>query len=455
MRKFFLGLFLLPVAAAGLCAKTPPSASRVETYRYASQLAPSAAYAVKVNGEDQFVYPTSEAQIVTFGCDGPVTVEVIPARSGFSSVAVRPLSKNYPLKKTAEGIRLSLSPYDRVSVEFDGDESCPLFIFANPLSGEKPSPEDPNVLFFEAGKVHPAGKIQLRQGQRLYIEGGAVVDGYVSASRLKGVSLDGFGILNAVPYTKEPNGIGILECGDVRVANLITCNTSGRMAFFYKNLGVEIDNLKCVGRFYSGEQTDAIDLYCNQDVRVTRCFCYGNDDTYCIKSQKFQFAGEVKHIRFDDCIAWNYRGNSFELGYETNLDVSDIRYTNIYSIHSSGPEIEYRRGAVTIHAAAAGTVSDISYENVFIEDPKEFGIMVWVLQSEYNIGNGVTYAPGVVKNVRFKNVRFLKAPRYGNLVMGFDTAHTAEVSFENLVVEGKKVRDDHGFHRAFCSLSFR
>ena len=138
MRKFFLGLFLLPVAAAGLCAKTPPSASRVETYRYASQLAPSAAYAVKVNGED------------------------------------------------------------------------------------------PSVLFFETGKVHPAGKIQLRQGQRLYIEGGAVVDGYVSASRLKGVSLDGFGILNAVPYTKEPNGIGILECGDVRVANLITCNTSSR-----------------------------------------------------------------------------------------------------------------------------------------------------------------------------------------------------------------------------------
>ena len=54
----------------------------VETYKYSETIVSSRKYLVVVNGVRQTVYPTSEGQICTFGCDKEVQVkdEAVRAR---------------------------------------------------------------------------------------------------------------------------------------------------------------------------------------------------------------------------------------------------------------------------------------------------------------------------------------------------------------------------------------
>jgi polygalacturonase len=249
----------------------------------------------------------------------------------------------------------------------------------------------------------------------------------------------GFGIINGLDNGVEVNGVRTQNCNNVEISGVTILNNNGRVCFNAQSKNILIDNVKAIGDVY-GDQTDAIDIYSCEDVVVKRCFAYGNDDTYCIKSWKWSYKGETKNIHFEDCIARNVRGNSFEIGYEVGCGVSNVTYKDIYSIHSSGGSANpLRRGAVTIHDAAAGHIHNISYENVYIEDPLEFGIDIRIAKAGYELGTGEVYGPGIIDNVKMKNVYMLKQAPLGNTLMGYDNDHKISIEFENLYIAGKKI----------------
>jgi hypothetical protein len=94
---------------------------------------------------------------------------------------------------------------------------------------------------------------------------------------------------------------------------------------------------------------------------------------------------------------------------------------------------------VTIHDAAAGHIHNISYENVYIEDPLEFGIDIRIAKAGYELGTGEVYGPGIIDNVKMKNVHMLKQAPLGNTLMGYDNDHKISIEFENLYIAGKKI----------------
>ena len=438
---------LLSIIAAFLitpaCAPVSPKATdaKVDTYVYADKLSPSTLYDVLVNGESQFVYPTPEPHICAFGCDGEVEVVIRSKTAHMECAAVRPLNKDYPWSLQNDTLRIRLSPYDKAVVELNGSEENPLFIFANPIENNKPSKEDPSVRYFEAGKVYEAGRLNLESGQTLYIEGGAVVSGCIDLEEKDNVTIDGCGILNCHPG--KSRGIFALRCKNLSLKNIIEINQDNWTTFFAECEGLRSDNYKAIASISeNGAENDAFDILGCHDVQVRHGFSYCHDDAFCIKCRKWNYGGPSSDILIEDCIAWNCkRGNSFEFGYELQEDATRITFRNIWAIHSAGNDNVYRRGAIGLHNGAAGNISDVLYENVWLEDPKEYGIHMIIMESDYNIGTGVQWSPGTISNVTLRNVHIGKRPPEGNFIHGYDAEeHMINgIHFEGLWIEGKHI----------------
>lgn len=423
------------------------SQGEVETYVYADILRPSTRFTVTTGGEMQFVYPTTEQHICTFGCSDSVTVCIDSPAEHIKSAVIRPIAKNAKWKLDGGKIFLRMAPKDRYVVEINGVEDNTLLLFANPLQTDKPSKDDPDVIYFKAGEVCSPGKITVTSGKTVYLEGGAFVNGHIYAFQGEDIRILGPGMLNCFPG--EENALHVKKCKNVEMRDITVLNTSAYGILTTESDDIVADNVKSYGcasqLTESGVENDSFDIHSGCNISLLHCFCYCHDDTYCIKTEKWQFKGVCDNILYEDCIGWNVLGgNTFEIGWETGYDVSNVTYRDIYSVHSAkyGSNNVYRKGGVTIHNMARGTVSGIRYENVYIEDPYVYGLCFRIADSgSVNIGDGISWSPGIIRDVKMKNVHISKLgqTKFGNGAEGYDKEHTIYVEIEDLFIDGKRV----------------
>jgi len=415
-----------------------------ETYTYPAETAQSELYSVSVGGKVQGIYPTQDSHICAFGTDKSVKV-VVTSSKAIESFSVRPLNKGYKaVQLDSRTIAFEIEPFGRASVELNGSIDTPLFVFANALSSvyEEQAAGISDLKRVRAGEVLKSS-FTLKSGQGLLVEGGGVMLGKLITDG-SGIKVLGGGIIDSWEDFSENFGVKINCSTDVTVSGVsVVCNT-GRAFWTYNSSGLVYDNVKVIGASApssDNRQTDAMDLYGVRNAKISRCFCFSNDDTYCIKTWKWGYKAETNFVDFEDCIAWNYRGNGFEIGYETGLDVHDITYKNIYSLRSScgRAAAPFRRGAVSIHGAASGKIYNVSYDGVFIEDPWEGGIDMRILKSGYELGTGETWGPGTISGVTMKNVRMEKMPVEGQTLLGYDATHRISLIIENLEIAGQRI----------------
>ncbi|MBR1632942.1 MAG: hypothetical protein IJ686_04225 [Bacteroidales bacterium] len=456
--KHGLICLLVPVLIACSCAKGNSDKKggdgnktayegKVETYRYYAGLAPSTKFYVTVNGEQQFVYPTSEQHLCAFGCEGKVTVEIDSPSAKITEAIVRPIAKNPDYVLENGKITLKMSPKDRFVVEINGEWDETLLIFANPIDSLKPDKNDPNVIFFEAGKVHSSGIISPEDGQTVYFEGGALVNGRVLCQNKKHVTFAGAGMLNCTPGTER--AFTLDTCDSVLVKDLIVLNTSNYGIVFRETDHVLADNVKTYGEASqltaTGVENDSFDLHGCRYITHKHCFSYCHDDTYCIKTRKWTYDRSTTDIVYEDCIGWNIQGgNTFEIGWECGRDVTNVTYKDIYSVHTSvhSGSVAYMNGGSTIHQADGGVISNISYENVYLEDIFRFGLYFIVRENKgpsVSIGNDAVWSPGAIKNVKMKNVHLAYMPPCGNCAKGLDKDHSVEVEIDGLYIGDKRI----------------
>ena len=191
----------------------------------------------------------------------------------------------------------------------------------------------------------------------------------------------------------------------------------------------------------TGVENDGMGVMCGKRIKFLNTFSYSHDDTYVIKSGKWSYKGEVEDVLYDGCMAWNrWGGNAFEIGYEGPYNISNIRYRNCYVLRSAiSIGYTFRHGAMAIHNSGKGTVSNVSYENMHIDNPDEFGIYFSIIKSSYSLPDGEVWGPGNINGVSMKNIYMYNTPPYGNILFGYDKDHTVKnISIENLVINGKK-----------------
>jgi len=232
-----------------------------------------------VAGQPVKALQTQCGSILSFGMDGPLEIEVGMDHAP-KQVVVRPLSSGIQAEVRGKGYRLRLPRPMNLSVEVDGDLGQPLLVFANPVL-EAPSKDDPKVKFYEAGRVHEAGEILLKEGETLYLEGGAVVRGVVRAVGASHVAVRGPGILDGGGRTRKINMLVLRECRDSLLENFILLDPFGWSIHLSASRQVEMSNVRVIGW---RANSDGLDIEYSSDVKVKNCFWRTNDDCIAIKA---------------------------------------------------------------------------------------------------------------------------------------------------------------------------
>ena len=232
---------------------TPPetSGSIVESYQYPiaqttptnqftdpTVILPSDLYTVMAEGQEQFVLKTGatldaikkanstftnlnavdQPHICAFGCSGMVKVEISLKSGSVSSYEVMPVSKKPITVKEGGKLVLFMKPYDRYVVKLNGNEKNLLLLFANPLQSEMGvKDDDPNVIRYKAGKVYKDVAIFPRDGQTVFIEGGAIIYGRIECTNVS-CHINGPGIIYAYPE-HNTKGVYLINCHDCTLKN--------------------------------------------------------------------------------------------------------------------------------------------------------------------------------------------------------------------------------------------
>lgn len=412
IQRFLPGflLFLLPYL---LSAQT--------IYPAPAGLKPSADYRVFVNGQEAFVYASPiPAAWCSFEMNGPVEVTIQTARD-VKWADVRPFSARITPTFSGKTIRFRIDKPRQLSIELNGSLRTPLFLFANASETRKPARSDKNVLYFEAGKIHYPGRIDLKSDQTVYIEGGAVVVGVIQAKDARNVRIAGRGVLDGT-YNRQFNE-EIIKTGDTA---RIHANKTGRYARFIELDGCENATVEGVTLFNGtswqlvpincknvliqdvkivsdNASDDGIDVVHSQNVRIENSFIRTKDDCIVLKAymKKTSTPGvdsvlvqspatyrkydtrtvmDIDDVQVRNCVFWNALwGNALELGFELNgAEVRNVRFSNCDVIHVEA-------GAVlSIHNAGRSTVKDIVFEDIRIEDARQKLFDVAIFRSQYS-----------------------------------------------------------------------
>ena len=394
-------------------------------------------YSVKINGSNAYVYPSAvPAAYCSFDIGGNADIAIKP-NVIVKTVVVRPLAlKINPFIKNGV-IHFSISKPCKLSVEINGSLKMPLFLFANKTITDKPVKTNPNVHYFEAGKIYETNRITLKDNDIVYIESGAFVRGSLFLDNIKNVRIYGHGILDGSIFKKgQQRMIEINRCDNILVEGItitdskhwtVPCNLSTNIT--YRDIKIISNN----------DWDDGIDVVSSKNVLVDDCFIRTKDDCIAIKAgvtyyTTFYNQNITSDVRVTNSVLWNAEwGNALEIGFETRADsIKNITFSNIDIIHAEGPE-----GTFTIHNGDRAIVSNVFYNNIRAEDSQGWLVDFKILKSTYSKDAN----RGGIENIRFENITVVGDNFPYSQLLGFDAMHTIQtVTMENFYIHGTKIK---------------
>lgn len=396
-------------------------------------------YELEVNGKKVFVYNSRVAAFAYFSFEGKVNIKVTYG-SVIYNYDIRPKSKNIVSSNYRNQILFSLDNPANLSVEVNKNLKRPLFIFANPLEKSIPDKNNPDVIFYEKGKVHTPGIVMIKSNQTVYIEGGAIVRGSFMTDKGKNIKIMGRGIIdNSMYKSQQARPVEINECEDVLLEGFIINESRHWTCASFASKNVEYQNIKIVS---DNDVDDGIDIVGSQNVLVDNCFIRTKDDCIAIKAgityyTKFFSGANVDNITIQNSVMWNgIWGNGLEIGFETRADtIKNITFKNCDLIHVEGPE-----GTFTIHNGDRAVVKNVIYEDIRVEDSRGWLIDFKILSSRYSRDK----TRGLIENVSFKNITVEGDVFPYSQLLGYDETYRIKgVTLENFVIHGIKVNSTY------------
>ncbi|MEN6574935.1 MAG: glycosyl hydrolase family 28 protein [Phycisphaerales bacterium] len=457
-------LLLATVALLGL-GIAPVVQGAVEIYPGPEGVKPATNYRVQVDGQEVFVHDSPVGVIASFSFWGTVEVAITP-KQDVKAVDVRPRSWGIQPTRTDNVIRFSLSQPGNFSIEINHDLKRPLFLFANPPERNPPRPDEAGVRYFEAGKVHTPGVIELRDNETVYIAGGAVVQGAILARGARNVKICGRGILDGSTMRElvksgSQRFVHLEGCTGVSLEGVILRNSLAWQIVPIRSDDIDIANVKIVS---GNNSDDGIDLVRSRNVRIRDCFIRTKDDCVAIKATGDNFSTGTRNVEVSNCVFWNAEwGNALEIGFELRTDeVRDITFTDCDVIHVED-------GAVfSIHNGDSATVRDVRFENIRVEDARQKLIDLAIVLSQYSLDrptdaqdlqrrymdgawDGVLTVSeeqkqehskyrGHIRDIVFKDISVIDGLFPFSIVCGFDDRHRIEnVTIDGLWIQGVEI----------------
>ncbi len=386
-----------------------------------------------------------------FDFAGSVEVAVTVARD-FTRAEIVPRSAG--ITPTVEGrtVRFRMDEPRPLTLLLDGQDAEPLHLFTHRPEREIPSPDDPNVIYFGPGE-HWVDTINVRSGQTVYLDGGAIVRATLPA----GAKGRQGGVLNLFSYSGPV--LDVSEAQDVRICgrgildgtllphparNLIRLNRSQRVRVEGVTLRnspnwhlpiVNCDEVAVEGLCgISGRlNSDGINCVSSRNVTVRDCFIRGHDDSFVVKTTIPDCP--ASNIRYERCVAWNDWGYAFGVSYETRSDIRDVQFLDCDVIFS-------RNWAVGIHVADGGTVEEILFERMTIDYPQTAIVpvmgRVWAKIDNQKDVWATDKLIGRVRRVTLRDIDVRGADIPAAAIHGNDAEHLIEdIRFEGVSLNGR------------------
>lgn len=408
-----------------------------------SDLGISSLYGVRIDGKEVEVFQNEffHFAIPVYEKKGREREVEVTIPDNVKSVRLRPTSAGISFERDGSVLKFRVPAGLRVIVEIDGDLLCPLYV----LQSERVEKPEKVSYEFQKGKVYHIGTLELKTGDVVYIEEGAVVSGMIRSRMADHIRIIGNGILYGGNWHEwNKNGAEqmlVTVLGkDIEVRGITLLDGGSWHLVPTACEDVRIEDINILGKVITG---DGIDIVGSRNVTVRNSFVRANDDCISIKAEEFQDpsgCADVRHILVEDCLFWNAEfGNALEIGYETRCDeISDVVFRNCEIVHCEY-EGNQSGGVLTIHNADRAFVHDIHYENIRIEDAQEKFIDIKTLDSKYSRDR----VRGMVSDIYFKNIEITEGVFPVSIVRGFEMKQELcrphDFYFENIVIHGKKI----------------
>lgn len=418
---------------------------------------------VYVNGQECYVYDTnvnhsrqwnndflpalSRTPVAYFDFEGQVDIEVVFADKTINSVKISPFAEKVEAVISADQKRIcfALTKPGNYTVQFNDSYERALHLFTNAIETDIPDKEDENVLFFEAGEWE-AGSIEVKDGQTVYIAGGAVVHGKINVDGGKDITVKGRGILDGSRFMgwhghSQQVPLQFDHCENIRIENIIVLNSNAWVCQGFNSVKGVIDGLRIVSARPNG---DGITLQSCEHYEVKNCFVRSWDDSLVIKN----YDRNTNEISFKDIQIWTDLAQSMEVGYETNKGKREAASIRKVSFEDITVLNNYHKPVISVHNADDAVVSDITFRNIVIEhneigsgDGIEMPYLIDINIAQ-NRNWSSTQERGSIKDICIENVEVLSGNFPKSRINGFDSKHMVEnVTIKNVTVLGQKITD--------------
>ena len=341
-------------------------------------------------------------------------------------------------------ITFTLDKPQYLSVEFNGDRLHNLHLFANPMETETYSKEEKGVMYFGPG-VHrpkdlPNNQIRIPGNTTVYLAPGAVVKAKLLLDKVENVRIIGRGILD-----HPVRGIEITDSKNIVIDGITVVNPDHYTVFGGGAEGVTIKNLKS---FSCKGWSDGIDMMCCHDVLIDNVFMRNSDDCIALYNHRWNWWGGSDNITVQNSILWADIAHPINVGGHgdpnspTGEIIENLVFRNIDILEHDEDDVPYQ-GCMAIDAGDRNRVKNILFEDIRVESIQEgrlFHINVR-FNGKYDKQPGQS-----IDGVTFRNITYNGVGENPSLIKGLDKDRMVrDVTFENVVVNGKKMKDLSGF----------
>lgn len=388
-------------------------------------------YLFYVDNTENGKHKKEKTSVAKFDFDDTVEVSITSAKNKICSYRLRPLSYDIPTQQEGNTVTFRLNKSRYMSFEINGDIYHNLQIFADHKIS-KPKVNKKNFIYFGPGFHDFKGdSIKISSNQTVYIDGGAVINGWLSIYKANNVKIIGHGIIN--PGRHE--GIMVKYSKNVIIDGPLTTQIP-----VGGSDSVTIKNAKVISWYGWG---DGMNVFASNNVTYNHVFCRTSDDCSTIYCTRLGYYGGCKNISINDAVYWADVAHPIMIGlhgdvskYET---IENILYNNIDILEQNENQIDYQ-GCIGINDGDNNIVRDITFSNIRIEDINK-GMLI-NMRVCYN--RKYCHAPGSgIANITFKNFSYNGTHAGMSIIAGYDDSRKiSNIQFENFSINGKTIYDD-------------
>ena len=378
--------------------------------------------------------------------------------SSLDDVVIRPLSLGIVPEIDAQKreIAFTVPGAAPIVVEINGFHRA-LHLLPTPIYEKPQNLDAPNLRYFGPG-VHNVGRIDVKSGDEIFIDAGAVVYGGIHGKQVKNVKISGPGILDAAPFERgKLNGLfRFTDCQNITIDGIIQRDPDVWATTCVRCDGLTIRNTRLIG--FWRYNADGIDLCNTKNAVVENSFLRTYDDSLVVKGLG-KSTLNAENLLFRNNVIWCDWGRAMEIGAETSApEMKNIRFENSDIIRTTHIAMDIQHGD-------RAKISDVLFSDIRVEFDAKIPTPIYQNSDDqlYDANADPNYCPelgyvviykgpwsvdkknGTVENVRFENIRVFgeRKPRF--VFLGLDPEHNVQnVALENVLLGDQKLSAENG-----------